>query len=406
MIPAMTELLLVNARIATLRGGRYALIENAALHARDGRIAWIGPMKDLSPKLRRGGSERIDAKGGLVTPGFVDCHTHLVYAGDRAHEFEMRLKGASYAEIAEAGGGILSTVKATRAATNAELRAVSSVRLAALMSEGVTTVEIKSGYGLDVENELRCLRIARSLAADHSVSIATTLLGAHAIPPEFKGRADAYVDEVCERMIPRAAAEGLASAVDGFCETIAFSREQVRRVFEAAQRHGLRVKLHADQLSDAGGAELAAEFEALSADHLEYANEEGVVALAKAGCVAVVLPGAYYFLREKRAPPIDLLRKHGVPIAIATDCNPGTSPTTSILTTMNMACTLFGLTPEEALAGATCHAAAALGFDDRGTLEEGRRADFALWDAGDPVQLAWQIAGQKPRSVVFEGRVR
>jgi len=402
----MADLLVVNARIATMRGGRYAVIEKAGLHARDGGLAWIGPMQDLDPKLRRGGAERLDAHGALITPGLIDCHTHLVYAGNRAHEFEMRSRGLSYADIAKAGGGILSTVKATREATNAQLRAVSATRLNALMSEGVTTVEIKSGYGLDVDNELRCLRIARSLAADHAVSIATTLLGAHAVPPEFKGRADEYIEQVCERMIPRAAAEGLASAVDGFCETIAFTRDQVRRVFEAAQRHGLRVKLHADQLSDAGGAELAARFQALSADHLEYASEAGIAALAKAGCVAVVLPGAFYFLRETRAPPIELFRKHGVPMAVATDCNPGTSPTTSILTTMNMACTLFGLTPEEALAGATCHAASALGYDDRGTLEQGRRADFAVWDADDPVQLAAQIAGQKPRCVAFEGRLR
>ena len=406
MIPAMDDLLVVNARIATMRGGRYAVIEKAGLHARDGGLAWIGPMQDLDPKLRRGGAERLDAHGALITPGLIDCHTHLVYAGNRAHEFDMRSRGLSYADIAKAGGGILSTVKATREATNAQLRAVSATRLNALMSEGVTTVEIKSGYGLDVDNELRCLRIARSLAADHAVSIATTLLGAHAVPPEFKGRADEYIEQVCERMIPRAAAEGLASAVDGFCETIAFTRDQVRRVFEAAQRHGLRVKLHADQLSDAGGAELAARFQALSADHLEYASEAGIAALAKAGCVAVVLPGAFYFLRETRAPPIELFRKHGVPMAVATDCNPGTSPTTSILTTMNMACTLFGLTPEEALAGATCHAASALGYDDRGTLEQGRRADFAVWDADDPVQLAAQIAGQKPRCVAFEGRLR
>ena len=400
----MANMLLVNARIATMRGGRYSIVEKGYLDARDGRIASLGAMEDLASP--RNGSDVLDAKGALVTPGLIDCHTHLVYAGNRAREFEMRLQGMSYADIAQAGGGIVATVKATRAATNAELRSASSKRLDALMAEGVTTVEIKSGYGLDTENELRCLRIARSLAADHAVSIATTLLGAHAVPPEFKGRADAYIDEVCTRMVPRAAAEGLADAVDGFCETIAFTREQVRRVFEAARTHGLRVKLHADQLSDAGGAELAAQFDALSADHLEYASETGVEALAKAGCVAVVLPGAFYFLRETRAPPIELLRKHGVPMAIATDCNPGTSPSTSILTTMNMACTLFRLTPEEALAGATCHAAKALGFENRGVLHKGHRADFVVWDADDPVQLAWQIAGQRPRAVVFGGRVR
>ena len=398
-------LLLTNARIATMRGGRYSIVENGALLAADGRIAWLGPMAGLGSRLH-GNDDVIDAKGALVTPGLIDCHTHLVYAGHRAREFEMRLQGMSYADIARAGGGIISTVRQTRAATDAELRSESAQRLEAIMADGVTTVEIKSGYGLDVENELRCLKVARSLVADHAVAIETTLLGAHAIPPEFEGRADQYIDEVCDQMIPRAAAEGLACAVDGFCETIAFSAGQVRRVFEAARRHRLRVKLHADQLSDSNGAQLAAEFKALSADHLEHTNEAGVAALAKAGTVAVVLPGAFYFLRETRAPPIELLRKHGVPMAIATDCNPGTSPCTSILTIMNMACTLFRLTPEEALAGATCHAARALGLSDRGTLEAGRRADLAVWDVDHPARLAWQIAGLRPRAVVFEGKVR
>ena len=396
----------MNARIATMRGGRYSIIENGALRAEEGRIAWTGRAVELEPRRHPGGEEVIDVKGALVTPGLIDCHTHLVYAGERAREFEMRLQGMTYADIAKAGGGIVATVQATRTATNAELRAASARRLAALMSEGVTTVEIKSGYGLDVENELRCLRIARSLGADHAVSLCTTLLGAHAIPPEYQGRADAYIDAVCAQMIPKAAAEGLASAVDGFCETIAFSREQVKRVFEAARAHGLRVKLHADQLSDSGGAELAAEFGALSADHLEHASEAGIEALAQSGTVAVLLPGAFYFLRETRLPPIGLLRKHGVPMAIATDCNPGTSPCTSILTMMNMACTLFRLNPEEALAGATCHAAAALGLEDRGTLEAGKRADLAIWDVGHPSHLAWQIAGLRPRAVIFEGRLR
>jgi imidazolonepropionase len=400
----MTKLLLTNARIATMRGGRYSIVENGALAVEDARIAWVGPLQEADSRLRDG--EVIDAGGCLVTPGLIDCHTHLVYAGDRAREFEMRLNGMSYADIAKAGGGIAATVKATRAATDAELRAASSKRLAALMAEGVTTVEIKSGYGLDVENELRCLRIARSLCADHAVSISTTLLGAHALPPEFRQRPDDYIDAVCNRMIPRAASEGLASAVDGFCETIAFSREQVARVFAAAARHGLRVKLHADQLTDSGGAELAARFGALSADHLEHTNEAGVAALAKAGCVAVLLPTAFYFLRETRLPPIEALRRHRVPLAVATDCNPGTSPCTSLLTAMNMACTLFGLTPEEALAAATCRAAAALGLEDRGTLEAGRRADFVLWDAQDPAQLSWHIAGWRPRAVYFEGRAR
>jgi len=396
----MDRLLLANARVATLRAGRYALIEGATVCAEQGRIAWVRPDDEAGGVA----GERLDVRGALVTPGLIDCHTHLVYAGDRARDFAMRQGGMSYAQIAAAGGGIAATVKATRAAGNGELRAAAARRLEALAAEGVTTVEIKSGYGLDLENELRCLRIAMSLAADHPVSIATTLLGAHAVPPEFAARPEGYVDEVCERMIPRAAREGLAGAVDAFCETIAFSPGQVRRVFEAARREGLRVKLHADQLSDSGGARLAAEFGALSADHLEYATEEGIAALAAAGTVAVLLPGAYYFLRETRAPPVDLLRKHRVPMAVATDCNPGTSPCTSILTMMNMACTLFGLTPEEALAGATCHAARALGFADRGTIEPGLRADLAVWEVGHPDELAWQIAGLKPSAVVFEGR--
>jgi imidazolonepropionase len=352
------------------------------------------------------GDEVLDAHGGLVTPGLIDCHTHLVYGGDRTRDFEMRLSGKSYAQIAGAGGGIVSTMTATRAATNAQLRASAGRRLEALMREGVTTVEIKSGYGLDTEQELRCLRIARSLAADHAVSLFTTLLAAHAVPPEFAGRADDYVEEICSNTVPRAAAEGLVDAVDAFCETIAFTPGQTRRVFESARTHGLRVKLHADQLGDGGGAALAADFEALSADHLEHASEEGVVAMARAGTVAVLLPTAWYFLRERQAPPVALLRKHGVPIAVSTDCNPGTSPCMSLLTAMNMGCTLFGLSPEEALAGATCHAARALGLDDRGTLEVGRRADLVLWDVEHPAHLAWQIAGLAPRAVVFEGRVR
>jgi imidazolonepropionase len=318
----------------------------------------------------------------------------------------MRLAGKSYVEIAQAGGGIASTVVATRAATNAQLRGATARRLHALMEEGVTTVEIKSGYGLETEHELRCLRIARSLAADHAVSIVTTLLGAHAVPSEFKGRADEYVDMVCTQMIPRAAAEGLASAVDGFCESIAFSEAQVRRVFDAARSHGLRVKLHADQLSDNGGAALAAEFDALSADHLEHATDAGLAALARAGCVAVILPGAFYYLRETKMPPIAAMRRHGLHMAVSTDSNPGTSPTTSLLTMMNMACVLFGLTPEEALAGVTCHAAQALGLDDRGVLERGRRADFAVWDAQEPRELAAHVGGARPSEVVFEGRVR
>jgi imidazolonepropionase len=404
----MARLLLTNARIATMRGGRYSIIENGAIVGEGERIAWIGETARLDPGLRRGDdgvdgdavdSKAVDARGALVTPGLIDCHTHLVYAGNRAKEFEQRLNGATYEEIARAGGGILSTVKATRAASAAQLREEAGRRLDALLSEGVTTVEIKSGYGLDLESELKCLRVARSLAAGRRVRIVTTLLGAHAVPPEFAGRADAYVGFVCEALIPAAAAENLADAVDAFCEGIGFTPAQTRRVFECARAHGLRVKLHADQLSNLGGAALAAQFGALSADHLEHTDEAGVVALAGAGTVAVLLPGAFYFLRETKLPPVELLRRHGVPMAIATDCNPGTSPSTSILTTMNMACTLFRLTPEEALAGATIHAARALGLQDRGVLEVGRRADFVVWEATEPAELAWMISGQRPREI-------
>jgi imidazolonepropionase len=402
----MARLLLVNARIATMRDGRYSVIENGGLVARDGLITSVGPMRTLDTARRGSDVEVLDAHGALVTPGLIDCHTHLVYAGHRAREFEMRLNGATYEEIARAGGGILSTVKATRAAGDDALRAQSQPRIDALIAEGVTTVEIKSGYGLDTENELKCLRVAQSLASGGGVRVMTTLLGAHAVAPEYKGRANAYIEMVCGEMIPAAAKQGLASAVDAFCEGIGFTPRQTRRVFEAARAHGLKIKLHADQLSNLGGAALAAEFEALSADHLEHTDEEGVKALAMAGTVAVLLPGAFYYLRETQLPPIAALRKHHVPIALATDCNPGTSPCTSLLTIANMACTLFGLTPEEALAGITIYAARALGLRDCGTLEVEKRADFAIWDLEDPAQLAWQIAGLKPREVVFDGVAR
>jgi imidazolonepropionase len=408
----MARSLLVNARIATMRGGRYSIVENGAMVVEDGVIAWVGPVDELGPGLRRGddhsprapggdgpGPNVIDAHGALVTPGLIDCHTHLVFAGNRAREFEMRLAGATYEEIARAGGGIVSTMTATRAASEAQLREESGRRLDALVAEGVTTVEIKSGYGLDVESELKCLRVARSLGQGRQVTIRTTLLGAHTVPPEYRGRADDYVDLVCGELIPQAARAGLADAVDAFCEGIGFSPEQTRRVFEAARAHGLRVKLHADQLSNLGGAALAAEFGALSADHLEHTDEAGVAALARAGTVAVLLPGAFYFLRETRLPPLEALRRHGVPMAVATDCNPGTSPLASLLTAMNMACTLFRLTPEEALAGATVRAAKALGLEDRGVLEAGKRADYVVWNASDPAELAWSIAGRKPRAV-------
>ena len=400
----MAKLIVRNARIATMRAGRYSIVEEGAVIAAAGAIEWVGAARDLAG--RTGDAQEIDAGGALVTPGLIDCHTHLVYAGYRAKDFEMQLAGASYEQIARAGGGILSTVRATRAASDAELRDASARRLEALMSEGVTTVEIKSGYGLALDQEMRLLRIARSLADTRSVAIETTLLAAHAVPPEMKGRADDYVDAICEEMIPRAAKERLASAVDAFCERIAFDVPQVRRVFTAARANGLGVKLHADQLSQSGGASLAAEFGALSADHLEHADEAGIAALARAGTVAVLLPGAFYFLRETKVPPVQALRKHRVPIAVATDCNPGTSPCTSLLTIMNMACTLFRITPEEALAGVTCHAAHALGLLDRGVIEAGKRADLVIWDADDPAHLSWQIAGLKPRQAIFAGAPR
>jgi imidazolonepropionase len=393
----MERHLLVNARIATMRGGKYSIVEKGAMAIEDGTVAWVGPEAGLSLPRRRE-PNLIDAKGALVTPGLIDCHTHLVFAGNRAREFEMRLQGATYEEIARGGGGIVSTMKATRAASEGQLAQESGSRLDALIEGGVTTVEIKSGYGLDLESELKCLRVARGLAQGREVSIRTTLLGAHTVPPEFRGRADEYVAFVCEELIPAAAKQGLADAVDAFCEGIGFSPAQTRRVFEAARKHDLRVKLHADQLSNLNGAALAAEFGALSADHLEHTDEAGVDALARAGTVAVMLPGAFYFLRETRQPPIEALRRKGVAMAVATDCNPGTSPLTSLTTAMNMACTLFRLTPEEALAGTTLHAAKALGLEDRGVLEAGKRADYVVWDAEDPAELSWTIAGRKPVS--------
>jgi imidazolonepropionase len=396
----MASHLLVNARIATMRGGKYSIVEKGSMAIEDGVIKALGPgplrghekPSSRAPAGDGSGFDVVDAKGALVTPGLIDCHTHLVFAGHRAREFEMRLQGATYEEIARAGGGIVSTMRATRAASEAELMEQSGRRLDALVESGVTTVEIKSGYGLDLENELKCLRVARALGKSRQVDVRTTLLGAHTVPPEYRGRADDYVSHVCEEIIPAAAKAGLADAVDAFCEGIGFSPQQTRRVFEAARKHGLRVKLHADQLSNLGGAALAAEFEALSADHLEHTDEGGVQAMKLAGTVAVMLPGAFYFLRETKLPPVEALRRHEVPMAVATDCNPGTSPLTSLTTAMNMACTLFGLTPEEALAGATIHAAKALGLGDRGVLEAGKRADYVVWDAEDPAELSWNIS--------------
>jgi imidazolonepropionase len=381
----------------------YGLIEDAALAVEDGRIAWIGPRGELPAEFARRCEQRHDAGGALVTPGLIDCHTHLVYGGDRAHEFELRLNGASYEDIARAGGGIVSTVQATRGADEASLAAQALPRLKALMGEGVTTIEIKSGYGLALEHERKCLRVARALAQREPVQVRTTFLGAHALPPEFANRGDAYVDEVL-RMLPALHAEGLVDAVDAFCERIAFSTAQTRRVFEAARALGLPVKLHAEQLSDSGGAQLAAEFGALSCDHLEWLGEEGAQAMARARSVAVLLPGAFYFLRDTRVPPIDLLRRSGVAMAVSTDCNPGSSPCTSLLLMLNMACTLFRLTPEEALAGVTRHAAQALGLPDRGVLAPGLRADFALWDVQRPAQLSYAIGFNPLRQRVFQGQ--
>ncbi len=393
-------------RVATMRPDAetpYGLVDDAALAVEGDRIAWVGPERELPSALQDRCSRRHDAGGALVTPGLIDCHTHLVYGGDRANEFELRLNGASYEDIARAGGGIASTVQATRAASEDELTVQSQRRLQALVDEGVTTVEIKSGYGLALEHERKCLRVARALGGVNHVDVRTTFLGAHALPPEFAGRADAYIDEVLA-MLPALHAEGLVDAVDAFCERIAFSTEQTQRVFEAAGALGLPVKLHAEQLSDSGGAALAARHGALSCDHLEWLGEAGAAAMAKAGSVAVLLPGAFYFLRETRLPPIARLRAHQVPMAISTDCNPGSSPCTSLLLMLNMACTLFRLTPQEALAGVTRVAAQALGLQDRGVLAPGKRADFVLWDVERPAQLAYAIGANPRRQTVFKGQ--
>ena len=402
----MPRLLLHHARLATLAGGKYSLIADGAILAgEDGRIVHVGESREVAP--RAAGAEVIDAQGRLVTPGWVDCHTHLVHGGNRAREFEMRLQGRTYQEIARDGGGIAATVRATRAASGDELRAQAQARLDAMMREGTTTVEIKSGYGLDTANEIKCLRVARSLNSGDRVRVKTTLLGAHTVPPEYRDRPDEYVSLVCDEMIPCAAREGLADAVDVFCEDIAFSPRQSRRVFEAAHRHGLRVKVHADQLSNGGGAALAAEFGALSADHLEHTDEAGVAALARAGTVAVLLPGAFYMLRETKMPPIEALRRHGVPMAVATDCNPGTSPIASPLAILNMACTVFRLTPEEAIAGMTLHGARALGIEaDVGSLEPGKRADFCLWPVTEPAEIVAQVGMVRPDAVFFGGERR
>jgi imidazolonepropionase len=378
--------------------------EHAAVALAGERIAWVGPADKL-PALP-GSVEVLDAGGALVTPGLIDCHTHLVFAGERAREFALRQQGASYEDIAHAGGGILSTVAATRAASEDDLLVLALDRARVLMAEGVTSLEIKSGYGLDLENELKLLRVARRVGEFLPLTIHTTLLAAHAVPPEFAGRADAYVDCIVESILPAAAAAGLADSVDAFCERIAFSPAQVRRVFEAATRLGLPVRLHAEQLSNSHGAALAAAFGALSTDHLEHLDPAGAAALAGADTVAVLLPGAFYFLRETHLPPLELLRHEGVPVAVASDFNPGSSPLLSLRLAMNMACVLFGLTPDEALAGVTRNAARALGLADRGILEPGQVADLVLWDASHPAELSAAFGNVRPRQVFRAGQPR
>ena len=397
------DLLLRNVRIVTCTDDVCAITPPAFVAIFGGLIAGLGPMTQLDPDAAV--VKEIDGEGALLTPGFIDCHTHLVHAGHRAREFEMRLHGASYEEIARAGGGIVSTVRQTREAVPSDLMAQSARRLAELMAHGVTTVEIKSGYGLSLKDEMKCLKVARDLGQRMPVNVRTTLLAAHAVPPEFAGRADEYISHVTQHMVPEAARMHLADAVDAFCETIAFDLLQTRRVFQAARQHGLPVKLHADQLSNMGGAALAAEFGALSADHLEHVDEAGVMAMAKAGTVAVMLPGAYYFLRDTHVPPIELFRRHGVPMAVATDCNPGSSPTTHLPLMMNMACTLFRMTPAEALLGVTRHAASALGLlDSRGTIELAKAADLCLWDVDHPAELAYAIGASPLRARFHNGR--
>lgn len=379
----------------------YGLITDAAIAVIDGAIEWVGPANTVPDTYTS--LLRTSLGGRLVTPGLIDCHTHIVHGGDRAVEFEMRLNGASYQEVARAGGGIVSTVTATRGATEDELLVDALHRVDVMIAEGVSCIEIKSGYGLDMETELRMLRVARSIMANRAIIVKTTFLGAHATPAEYAGRDDVYIDEVCIPTLRAAHAEGLVDAVDGFCEGIAFQPAQIARVFDVARELALPVKLHAEQLSNLGGAKLAASYGAMSADHIEYLDEDGVKALAEAGTVAVILPGAFYTLRETQAPPIDLLRKHNVPMALATDINPGSSPLNSPLLTLNMGCTLFRMTPEEALRGVTQHAARALGLTDSGSLKEGMRADLAVWDIKHPAELAYRIGFNPLHSRIFGG---
>ena len=386
---------------ATMVGGRYSIIEDAAIVTSAGLIEWIGPRGEVQPVQA---DREVDLGGAWVTPGLIDCHTHAVFGGNRSGEFEQRLQGVSYAEIAAQGGGIASTVRATRAASEDVLFASAHARVQALMRDGVTTIEIKSGYGLDLANERKMLRVARRLADELPLTVRATCLAAHALPPEYTGRADDYISHICDEMLPALAEEGLVHAVDAFCEHLAFSPAQVERVFIKARELGLPVKLHAEQLSSQGGASLAARYQALSADHLEFMTEDDARAMAAAGTVAVLLPGAFYFLRETQLPPLDTLRRHGVKVALASDLNPGTSPVLSLRLMLNMGCTLFRMTPEEALAGVTVHAAAALGLSaSHGSLEVGKLADFVAWQIERPADLAYWLGGELPKRVVRKG---
>jgi len=391
------------ARLATMAAPPgLGIVDKGLIASQDGRIVYAGTEAD-APALEA--AETIDCEGRWLTPGLVDCHTHIVYGANRAHEFELRLAGATYDEISRAGGGIVSTMRATRRESEDQLLSSARKRVETLMRDGVTTLEIKSGYGLDLDNEMKSLKVARRLGEILPLSVATTFLGAHALPPEANGDKDGYIDDVCERQMPAVAKAGLADAVDAFCESIAFSPEQVTRVFEAARTFGLPVKLHAEQLTTLGGAALAARFGALSADHLEHADEAGIQVMAQSGTVAVLLPGAFYFLRETQKPPVDLLRKHGVPIAISSDSNPGTSPLTSLLLTMNMAATFFRLTVDECLLGVTRHAAKALGrLDQVGTLEAGKSCDLAIWDIERLAELVYRIGFTPLHQRVWRGQ--
>ncbi|MEW5908782.1 MAG: imidazolonepropionase [Thermodesulfobacteriota bacterium] len=396
-----------NLHLATMTGDApYGAVTDGAIAVCSDQILWIGKEDEIPRRIEKSAGKIHDGNWSWVTPGLVDCHTHLVYAGNRAFEFELRLKGATYEEISRRGGGILSTVFETRKATEEDLLQQSSRRLLSMMAEGVTTLEIKSGYGLDLETELKMLRAAGRLGKHYPVTIAPTFLGAHAIPPEYKNQGDSYIEFLCSKVIPKIAEERLASAVDAFCDRIGFSIDQTEKIFKAANAHGLSIKLHAEQLSNQKGVELAARYGALSVDHLEYLSETGVAALAGRKTVAVLLPGAFYFIRERQKPPVALLRKHKIPMAVSTDCNPGTSPTTSLLLMLNMACVLFGLTPEEALSGVTVNAAKALGFGRSiGTLEAGKTADFVLWEIDSPAELCYGLGWNPCRQIVRHGKI-